>query len=291
MKASLHTMSFGLKTILGHRGAATCFAVIMVIAALVSVHVNAAPVAVRAPEGPTHGVLLVRSLGGELIGQGEMTQVVNDGDLVESRLVFRFKDGSLHDETVAFSQQRVFTMISYRLVQRGPSFPDQIDVAIDRSKAEYTVRSQVGAQGKEGVLSGQVDLPKDVYNGMLITVSKNLEEGADETVSVLEFTPTPQVVNVQLHALDEQPVQIGEVASRAMHYVFKPQIGMIRELLGKATGKLPAQFHYDCWIKVDATPRFVKFEGPLQLMGQIVRIELVSPQLPAETEEKKISSK
>jgi hypothetical protein len=125
---------------------------------------------------------------------------------------------------------------------------------------------------------------------MLITVSKNLEKGVSEMVSVLEFTPTPQVVNVQLHALDEQPVQIGEVSSSAMHYVFKPQIGMIRELLGRATGKLPAQFHYDCWIKIDAAPRFVKFEGPLQLMGQIVRIELVSPRLPAKPEDEKISS-
>ena len=51
-----------------------------------------------------------------------MTQVVKEGDLVESRLVFRFKDGFLHDEKVAFSQQRVFTLISYRLLQHGPSF-------------------------------------------------------------------------------------------------------------------------------------------------------------------------
>jgi hypothetical protein len=246
MKASLHTMSYSLKTFLGHRDASTCFAVVMVIAALVSAPVDAAPVAMRSPEGEIHGFLLVRSLVGEIIGQGEMTQVVKEGDLVESRLVFRFKDGSLHDEKVTFSQQRVFTLLRYRLVQRGPSFPDQLDISIDRGTAQYTVRSQAGAQGEEEVLSGQVDLPKDVYNGMLITVSKNLEKGVSEMVSVLEFTPTPQVVNVQLHALDEQPVQIGEVSSRAMHYVFKPQIGMIRELLGKATGKLSAQFHYDC---------------------------------------------
>jgi hypothetical protein len=39
-----------------------------------------------------------------------------------SQLLFRFKDGSLHDEKVAFSQQRVFTLISYRLVQRCRRF-------------------------------------------------------------------------------------------------------------------------------------------------------------------------
>ncbi len=285
-------MSCRLSILVGHRSASACLAVILVLAALVSVPVNAAPVAVRFPEGVTHGFLLVRSLAGELLGQGEMTQVVKEGDLVESQLVFRFKDGSLHDEKVAFSQQRVFTMISYRLVQSGPSFPDQIEISVDRGTAEYTVRSKKpGEDGKEEVLSGQVDLPKDVYNGMLITVSKNLQKGADETVSVLAFTPAPQVVKVQLRAIDEHPVQIGEAATKATQYVFTPQIGMIRELFGKAIGQIPAQFHYTCWILVDEAPSFVQFEGPLQLMAPIVRIELVSPRLPAKPEDKKVSSK
>ena len=291
MNISLQIMSRRPHSVVSRRGARTGLAVLMVLAALVSVPVNAAPVAVRSPEETTRGFLLVRSLDGETIGQGEMTQGVKEGDLVERRLVFRFTDGSLHDEKVTFSQQRVFTMISYSLVQHGPSFPNQLDLSIDRGTGQYTVRSKAEAQGREEVLSGQVDLPQDVYNGMLIIVSKNLEKGADETVNVLQFTPTPQVVNVQLLAVDEQPIQIDEVSRRAIHYVFKPQIGTIRELVGKATGKIPNQFHYHCWIEVDAAPRFAKFEGPLQLMGQIVRIELERPRLLAKPEDKEISSK
>jgi hypothetical protein len=149
MKASLHTMSCRLRT-LGRRGAGTGLAVLMVLAALVSTPVAAAPVAVQFPEGVTHGFFLVRSVAGEILGQGEMTQVVTEADLVESQLVFRFKDGSLHDEEVAFSQQRVFTLISYRLIQRGPSFPDQLDVSIDRGTAQYTVRTSGGAGERRG---------------------------------------------------------------------------------------------------------------------------------------------
>jgi hypothetical protein len=286
MLCRLHTM--------GRRRAGLGLASLMALAALAYSSADAAPVTVRLSEGVTHGFLLVRSLAGEIIGQGEMTQVVKEGDLVESQLVFRFKDGSLHDEKVAFSQQRVFTLISYHLVQRGPSFPDQLDISVDRGTGEYTVRSHAGEEGEEGeeeVLTGQVDLPKDVYNGMLITVLKNLQRGADETVSVLAFTPAPQVIKLQLHALDEHPVQIGEASSKATQYVFTPQIGLIREWFGKAIGKLPAQFHYTCWILVDAAPSFVQFEGPLQLMGPIVRIELVSPRVPPKTEDKKVSSK
>ena len=39
-----------------------------------------------------------------------------------SQLTFRFKDGSPHVEQVAFSQQRVCTLINYRLVQRCRRF-------------------------------------------------------------------------------------------------------------------------------------------------------------------------
>ena len=154
-----------------------------------------------------------------------MTQVVKEGDLVESHLVFNFKDGSLHDEKVAFSQQRVFTMLRYHLVQRGPSFPDQIDVSIDRGTAEYKVRSPAGKDGKEKVLTGHFDLPNDVYNGMFVVVLKNLLKEAHATVNVLAFTPSPEAIPLQLRFVGEQTVHIADLSSRAMHYVFKPQIG------------------------------------------------------------------
>ena len=283
-------MSYRLNFFLGCRAAGLCIGIIMLIAAA-STPVYAGPVSVRFPEGMTHGFLLVRSLAGEILGQGEMIQVLKEGDVVENQLVFKFKDGSLHDEKVAFSQQRVFTLIRYRLVQRGPSFPEQIDISVDRGSAEYTVRLQAGENEKEEVLAGQVDLPNDLYNGMLISMTKNLQKGVDETVSVLAFTPAPHVIKVQVHAVDEQPVHIGDVSRKATQYVFIPQIGLMKEFFGKALGKLPADFHYNCWILVGAAPSFVQFEGPLQLMGQILRIELLSPRLGSPSENKKISSK
>jgi hypothetical protein len=291
MKTSLHTMLCSLKTSLGHRDASTCFAVLMALAVLTYASADAAPVAVRFPEGVAHGFLLVRSVTGEIIGQGEMTQVVKEGDLVESHLIFNFKDGSLHDERVTFSQQRVFTMLRYRLTQRGPSFPDQIEVSIDRSTAEYKVRSKTGQEGKEEVLTGAFTLPKDVYNGLFVTMLINLPKGVSETVNFLAFTPRPEAIKLELLLMGEHTVRIGDLSRKAVQYVFKPDIGMMRELLGKATGKIPAQFHYDCWILSDEVPSFVQFEGPLQLMGPIMRIELVSPRLSIKPEHEKISSK
>ena len=76
------------------------------------------PVAVRFPEGPTYGVVTLSSLAGEVLADGELIQTVRRRQ-VESRLVFRFKDGSLHDEATVYTQDRVFRVVSYRLVERG----------------------------------------------------------------------------------------------------------------------------------------------------------------------------
>src|SRR5437764_1438514 len=94
-------------------------AILVLIAVLTYSPAHAAPVAVRFLEGVAHGYFLVRSFGGETIGQGELSQVLKEENVVESHVVIHFKDGSLYDEKLAFSQQRVFTMIRYHLVQRG----------------------------------------------------------------------------------------------------------------------------------------------------------------------------
>ncbi|MEO8327386.1 MAG: hypothetical protein ABI618_16155 [Nitrospirota bacterium] len=284
MACSLNNFAFYIKGWPGLAG-------VMVLSICVYSLAEAAPIGVQFREGVAHGFLLVRSLAGEVVGQGEVTQVAKEGDLIESRLVFNFKDGSLHDEKVAFSQQQVFTLISYRLVQHGPSFPEQIDVAFDRGSGEYTVRSKAGETGKEEVVAGEFDLPKDVYNGMIITVLLNLPQGASETVNVLAFTPSPKIIKLELSPGPEDTVYVGDLSRKALQYEFKPDIGMIQEFFGKAFGKLPAQFHYHCWILADKVPSFLQFQGPLQLMGPILRIALVSPNLAATPEDKTMSLK
>ncbi|HLX29887.1 MAG TPA: hypothetical protein VKV24_15510 [Casimicrobiaceae bacterium] len=47
-------------------------------------------------------------------------------------MVFRFDDGSVFDETVTFSQQRVFTMQTYHLSQRGRAFAEDTDISLAR---------------------------------------------------------------------------------------------------------------------------------------------------------------
>jgi hypothetical protein len=94
------------------------------------VPLGAEPVTVRHQEGVVHGFLALRTLDGSTIAAGDLLQT-SRGTRVTSRLVFHFRDGSLHDETAVFSQRGTFRLISDHLTQSGPSFPHPLDMTID----------------------------------------------------------------------------------------------------------------------------------------------------------------
>src|SRR5258706_15494659 len=76
---------------------------------------------VRHMEGLMPGFFELRTLDGKRLADGEMTQVP-EGDRVTSRLISRFKDGAVYDDTTLFSQRGAFRALSAHFVQRVPSF-------------------------------------------------------------------------------------------------------------------------------------------------------------------------
>jgi len=230
-------------------------------------HTRAGTVAVRFTEGVAHGFPVLRSVEGEQLAAGEFTQVARD-DLVENRFVFRFRDGSLYDENVVFSQRGVFRLERYRIVQRGRSFPETIEASIDRSTGRYDVRYQADEDAVEERLSGHFTLPEDVYSGMLGTLMKNLAPAESPIVHVLVFTPQPRVVKMQIAAAGEDTMTLGGRPLPTLRYQIKPQLGMLASLL--VIDLPPIQ----CWVITGDAPAFVKFQGPLYFMGPVWRIEL-----------------
>jgi hypothetical protein len=235
---------------------------------------STAPVPVRFVEGVTHGFLVLRTVNGALIASGDFLQVGRRGQ-IESRMVFRFKDGSVFDETAVFTQQRVFTMQSYRLVRRGPAFTEDTEISLERASGKYRVSTKDRKDGREDVLNGTLDLPADVYNGMIITVAKNLPKGASETVHFVAFTPTPRLIQLELAPAGERKVLAGELTKTATHYVLKPRLGSWLKLFATLLGRVPPDSH--AWILSDELPAFVRFEGPLYTTGPVWRIETTSP--------------
>ena len=168
----------------------------------------AAPVPVRFVEGSLHGFLVLSTPKQVLLASGDLLQVVRDGE-VKTRLVFHFKDGSVLDETVVFTQRHVFTMQSYHLVQRGPVFPEDTEISLERASGKYHVKTRAHKDGREKVQDGTLDLPPDVSNGMVLTIVKNLSAGAGETVHMVAFTPAPKLIKLQMTPADTQKILVG----------------------------------------------------------------------------------
>ena len=232
----------------------------------------AAPIEVRFPEGTTHGFLLLRSAAGQIMAQGDLLQTAHS-DRVESRMAFRFKDGSFYDETAVFSQHRVFTLLSYRLVQGGPSFPEPMDASFDRQQGSYQVKSI--HKGSEKISSGAIDLPPDVYNGMTSLILKNLPPKTTESVHFVAFSPAPRIIRLDLVPEGEQRVRIGEQEGSGVRYAIKPKLGTVMGVVAAVLGKTPPDFECVIWTK--DVPAFVHCDAPLRLNGPVYRIELAAP--------------
>ena len=248
-------------------------------------------VAVRHAEGLVHGFLVLRTLDGNPLADGDLTQFARGGR-VTNHLVFRFKDGSVHDETAIFSQRRSFRLLSDHLVQKGPSFQRPMDVSIDASKGLVTVRYT--DDGKEKVRTDRLKLPLDLANGLVLTLLKNIRPDAPETkVSMVAATPKPLLVKLAITAQGEEQFSITGSSRKATRYVVKVEIGGIAGLMAPLLGKQVPDTHV--WIFEGDAPAFVKSEGPLYLGGPIWRIELTSPVWPrvsaADSKEEKDKAK
>jgi hypothetical protein len=233
--------------------------------------------AVPHAEGSLHGFLILRTLAGTAIADGDLIQAVR-GDRVTTRLVFHFKDGSIHDETAVYSQGQGFRLITDHLVQTGPTFPQPLDMSIDASTGRVTVRYR-DEHGQQQVEAERFDVPADLANGLIPTLLKNVQAGAaPKTVSFIAATPKPRLVKLAITVAGNEPFSTGGAARNATRYRLKVEIGGISGLVAPLLGKQPPDSHV--WILGGEAPAFVKAEQPLYLGGPLWRIELVSPVWP-----------
>ena len=169
-------------------------------------------------------------------------------------------------------------MQSYKLQQRGPVFPENTEISLEQASRKDHVKTKPHKAGREKVLYGTLDLPLDTYNGMVLTVVKNLSGGAGETVNMVAFTPAPKLIKLELVPAGEHKILVGGSEKTATHYVLKPMLGIWLKLFASLLGRMPPDNH--AWIVTADVPAFVKFEGPLYMKGPAWRIELTSPRWP-----------
>ena len=234
---------------------------------------HAETVAVRYREGVSHGFLVLRTQEGKPIADGDSTQVAH-GDRVTSRMRFRFKDGSIYEQTTVFSQRGTFRLLSDHVVQKGPTFKRPMETAIDATSGQVTVRYT--EDGKEKVLNERLELPPDVANGILFTLLKNVQPNAFKaTVSYVAATPKPRIVQLEVTPQGQEPFSIGSYSHKAIHYVVKVKIGGVAGVVAHLVGKQPPDIQ--AWVLGDDAPAFVRSDGPLYGDGPIWRMELAVP--------------
>lgn len=234
-------------------------------------------VTVRHPEGLLHGFLTLSTLDGTPLADGDLTQT-SQGDRVTARLVFRFKDGSIQDETAVYSQSRQFRLIADHLVQKGPTFPRPLDLSVDGSTGQVTVRYV--DEGEQKVETEQIDVPPDLANGLILTLLKNVQSAAPpKTFALVAATPKPRLVKLAISVAGNERFSTGGAVREAAHYVLKVEIGGVAGLLAPLLGKQPPDSHV--WILEGEAPAFVKAEQSLFPGGPVWRIELANPVWPA----------
>jgi hypothetical protein len=186
--------------------------------------VAAAPIPVRFAEGVAHGFLVLRDTGGRVLAQGDLLQSPR-GTEVDKRMVFHFKDGSVFDEHVVFTQVGVYAMKSYKLTQKGPAFAKDTEVAMEAASGAYRVATTDHSGGKEQVIAGTLTLPADVCNGLLLTVIKDLAKGSGEIVHFVGFTPQPRIIEIEIRSGGRARDPRRRAQRQAMHYLLKPRLG------------------------------------------------------------------
>jgi hypothetical protein len=235
------------------------------------------PISVRHTEGIVHGFLALRTMDGALLADGDLIQTAR-GERVTARLVFRFKDGSLHEETAVFSQRGLFRLVSDHLVQKGPTFPQSIDMTIDAVKGDVVVRYS-DDHGQQKTESEHLDLPSDLSNGLILALLKNVRaDAAPHSLSFVAATPKPRLVKLAVAVGGRERFSTGSMARTAMHYILKVDLGGVSGVLAPLLGKQPPDSHV--WILGGEAPAFVKSEQPLYIGGPVWRIELISPAWP-----------
>src|SRR5262245_33458850 len=232
----------------------------------------AEPIKVRLKEGASRGFLTLGPPGGTPIAAGELRQKPV-GNAVETRLVLQFGDGSLYDETVTFTQNGVFRLEAYRHVQRGPSLPNAA-ISFDRKSGRYQARTQEKIGDEEKAASGVLDMPADLYNGLTLTLLKNLPAGTTASVKMAAFTPKPRLLAAELTTEGEDKVRLGPNAKTATRYLVKLEVQGLAALVAPVIGKDPPDLRY--WLVPGEVPAFVRFEGAMYLNGPVWRLGLAT---------------
>ena len=204
--------------------------------------------------------------------------MVNGSEVRFPRLVFHFRDGSIDDEVTVFRQEKVLQLVTDHHIQRGPSFPQPVDITVDVPRSQVTWHDF--KDGQNQVHTDHMDLPADLANGMLAVVIENFPHDAPEMkVSYIAGDPKPRVVKLSIKPDGRDTFRVGGVPHPATRFNLHIEIGGVAGAIAPVIGKQPSDIQI--WAMDGEIPTFLKMVGALYDKGPIWTAVLTSPEWSA----------
>jgi hypothetical protein len=191
----------------------------------------AEPISVSHIQHPTHRFMVARSEEGTVIASCEFLQVVQ-GDEVTMRLIYRFVDGSIDDETTTYKQQGTFRLVRNHHIQQGPFFLKPVDFTVEAPTGTATSRT-TDKNGKLHVESSHIDLPNDVANGFIGTLVLNAPHDTTPfRVGMLAPVGGGRLIRILISPEGEKPFQTAGQTLKATVFRVHPELGGIVGVIG-----------------------------------------------------------
>jgi len=241
-----------------------------VVALLLAVALPASAIETRWTEGTLRGFPVVRDAQGRAIGEGTLTQFIEDGKLhVEG--TFELRDGRrIEEKTILEQRPRLRQLFWSWEEKRGGEV--QRSYAVDLATGHATARKRTS----DGVdtWDDRLDDTKDAFVGVgFMYAVKNLTERLDkgETVKMtaVAFTAKPRTVTVSVSRDQVGELAMGGRTLGASRYKIHPEVPWFARLFVHA----PDQF---LWYYRPAPPAFLRADIPMaEPSDPIIRIELL----------------
>lgn len=233
----------------------------------------AGPVTARRKQEPMHRLLTMKDASGKLLANGEDVAVLQ-GDEVHARLTFHYLDGSVDDEETVFKQDSAFHLISDHHIQKGPTFPAPVDIAVDVPSGTVTWHEM--RAGKDETRTQTLAVPDDVANGIVPLLVENYPLGAAEMrVSWMAIAFKPMFVGLSVAPKGAEEVDPGGTFVRANEYVIHAQVPGMIGMLAPLVNKLPADIHI--WVTDEKKPAFVRLDSQFYPGGPMWTVEPAGP--------------
>ncbi|HYV67018.1 MAG TPA: hypothetical protein VE964_12305 [Myxococcales bacterium] len=238
--------------------------------ALLLASLNAAAVQTRWIEGTLRGFPVVRQADGRRIGEGTLTQSIEDGKL-HSLGIFDLHDGRRVREETVLDQEPRLRQRSWKWTEtRGKDVLREFSVDLTTGHATAVKRSKDDVDTWDEHLDGTQDAFAGVgFMYALKNLSERLDRGEQIELTAVVFTSKPRTVTVSVSRDQVGELVMGDRRIPAERYVIHPEVPWIARLFVKA----PDQY---LWFYRPAPPAFLRADIPLaEPSDPVIRIELI----------------